>query len=148
MVCKCPPDTVTDINGNCKAILKDQPACLQNNDCQNSHVCRNGNCILACKLESCGQNAQCNSENHAGICSCPHGYSGNPYIECTFVNQYQQPIYECTSDYNCADDQVCSNTKCTNPCKNRNSCGTGAFCYVQSMYLSAKFSFVDHNNFI
>lgn len=131
MVCKCPPDTVSDSNGNCRPIISDQPACTNNNDCPNTDVCRNGNCVLACKIELCGINAQCVSQNHKGICSCPPKYEGNPYVECSYVRELP-PQYECYHHEDCASDRICNNGKCVNPCQNKNACGVGAFCYVES----------------
>lgn len=131
MVCMCPQDTVSDANGNCRAIIHDQPACTANNDCPNTDVCRNGNCILACRVENCGINAQCVSQNHRGTCSCPANYEGNPYVECSY-KALMIPTFECYNHEDCPDDRICSNGRCTNPCQNRNACGAEAFCYVQS----------------
>lgn len=138
MVCKCPPDTVSDVNGNCVKIIRDSQ-CSSDNDCPNTDVCRNGNCILACRDQTCGINAQCLSQNHKAVCNCPPKYEGNPYVECSFI-LIDEPKYECYSHEECPSDRICNNGRCTNPCQNKNACGVGAFCYVERKF-SIRFNF-------
>jgi hypothetical protein len=130
MICKCPPETVSDERGNCKEILREQPACTRDTDCSlDSDVCKDGNCVAACRFKQCGINAQCQSTNHHAICSCPHQYEGDAHIECRYRVIIQ--THECLQDEDCAGDKVCSNNQCINPCRDQNSCGRGAFCYVE-----------------
>lgn len=83
IMCQCPPDTYTDSNGRCKAIVYSEPQCHVDSDCNNREKCIKGFCIEACKIDICGINAQCKSYNHQSICTCAPGYIGNPHIECT-----------------------------------------------------------------
>lgn len=130
LVCKCPPDTVTDVNGNCPAIARDQPACRTDNECADHDKCINGYCVLACQVESCGVNAQCQSKGHRGVCSCDHGYQGNPHIECSKAQD--PPSAECYVDHDCPFDRACNQGKCINPCSLRQSCGIDAFCHAEN----------------
>lgn len=138
---------ISDENGNCRPIISYDPICKSDRDCLESERCTGGNCVTIChNLEKCGINAQCLPNNHQAICSCPPGYQGNAYIECRHI-QPPRPVDECFSDDECSYDKICSNKKCINPCdQNRNSCGRGAFCYVERKYHS--FFFFLNNNII
>lgn len=130
LVCKCPSDMITDPNGNCKPIIRDKPGCITHTDCPNTDQCIRGSCILSCRAESCGLNAQCLSQNHRAICSCAPEYQGNPHIECSLV---QREVYtaECYQEADCPFDRTCKNEKCVNPCSLRDSCGRGAYCHTE-----------------
>lgn len=82
-MCQCPPDTYTDPNGRCKAIIHVEQQCHIDSDCNTVEKCIKGSCIEACKVDICGINAQCKSLNHQALCTCPPGYVGNPHIECS-----------------------------------------------------------------
>ena len=58
------------------------PECKTDFDCGSQEKCHQGTCILACKLVSCGRNAQCLSEFHSAKCVCLSGYQGDPYSAC------------------------------------------------------------------
>lgn len=83
VICKCPIDMVTDATGRCVIIKQDQPICRTDADCADNDKCIRGNCILACRVDQCGINAQCLSNGHRAVCSCAPGYEGNPHIECS-----------------------------------------------------------------
>lgn len=128
LICKCPVDMVADANGNCKPIAVGEPGCKSNFDCPDSDICVRGSCSLACKVEPCGINAQCLSQNHRGQCSCARGYEGNPLKECSLIT-FRQPTRECTTNDDCPFDRSCKNEKCVNPCSY--SCGSN-FCHVEN----------------
>lgn len=132
LVCKCPIDMITDVSGNCKPIVRDQPACSSHNDCPDSDQCVRGSCVLACRAEPCGINAQCLSQGHRAICSCAPEYQGNPHVECALVPRENIPMPECYHDQDCPLDRTCKNEKCVNPCSLRDSCGRGAFCHAEN----------------
>jgi len=109
MICLCPPNTITDVNGQCKrigicqsyrklhwkwyfvycylisfftdAVLGDVQ-CHLDQDCANHETCLDGKCVDACLTIQCGFNAQCKSTSHTGICFCSQDFTGNAYIEC------------------------------------------------------------------
>ena len=64
-----------------------QPQCRVDSDCRDPDRCVQGSCQLACRVDQCGVNAQCDSQHHRAVCSCPPGYVGNPHIECT-IGEY------------------------------------------------------------
>lgn len=131
LVCTCPSDTVTDANGNCKPIVRPQPACTTHKDCPYTDQCVRGTCINACRVENCGLNAQCLAENHLAKCTCSPEYEGNPHIECSLSPRTPHPV-ECYHDDDCPFDRTCKNEKCVNPCSLRQSCGQGAFCHAEN----------------
>lgn len=55
--------------------------CENNDDCSPNLSCIRFKCIDPCP-RTCGQMAQCIVENHVPICTCPKGYSGDPFFEC------------------------------------------------------------------
>lgn len=154
VVCKCPPDTITDGQGRCQPIPQADVGCRSNTDCADSFKCIVGSCVLACSVDRCGINALCVSREHRGQCSCPTGYTGNALIECSpGMNQLRlaflffffnlnfsavprHPVAvtpaECYTDSDCANDRMCRNERCINPCVNPNPCGHGAFCYAEN----------------
>lgn len=83
IMCKCPPDTISDAQGNCRAIRHEEIGCRSDDECSDSDKCIQGSCIIACSVDRCGINAQCLSKQHRGLCSCPPGYTGNAHIECS-----------------------------------------------------------------
>lgn len=83
VMCRCPIDTTTDNAGRCVPVQPDQPGCRIDDECSDSDKCISGTCILACRVEQCGVNAQCLSKSHRAICTCAPGYEGNPHIECS-----------------------------------------------------------------
>ena len=132
LICKCPIDMVTDTNGNCKHIVRDEPGCRSHTDCPDSDQCIRGTCTLACRVEKCGINAQCLSQNHRAICTCAPEYEGNAHIECSLVPKQNIPSAECYSDNECAYDRTCKNGQCVNPCSLQESCGERAFCHAEN----------------
>uniref|UniRef100_A0A0K8SUK5 Protein lin-12 n=1 Tax=Lygus hesperus TaxID=30085 RepID=A0A0K8SUK5_LYGHE len=55
--------------------------CSDSNDCGASKVCKNNQCVDVC-AGNCGSNAQCLARNHVPVCSCPAGYTGDPFTSC------------------------------------------------------------------
>ena len=58
--------------------------CVDHRDCLDIESCQNGHCVDPCQhpRQRCGENAQCEAINHATRCSCPTGFTGNPYMYC------------------------------------------------------------------
>lgn len=52
-----------------------------NTDCASDRTCFNNKCVDPC-LGTCGQNAECRVINHAPLCYCFSGYTGNPLHAC------------------------------------------------------------------
>lgn len=60
-----------------------RPECTINSDCMPDRACINHKCVDACASCPCGDQARCHAINHNPICSCPLGYTGDPFIRCT-----------------------------------------------------------------
>ena len=70
-----------------------RPECSVSTDCAPDKACRNRKCIDPC-IGTCGSNARCNTVNHSPICSCPSGYSGDPFKRCfVFESRFQDLFF-------------------------------------------------------
>ena len=58
-----------------------RPECLLSSECQLTKACVQQHCVDLCP-GTCGANAECKVVNHNPICSCPRGYSGDPFFNC------------------------------------------------------------------
>ena len=61
-----------------------RPECVSNSECSPSQACRNLKCHDPCK-DTCGNNAECRVVGHNPICSCPLGYTGDPFTGCRII---------------------------------------------------------------
>lgn len=61
-----------------------RPECSTSSDCEQSRACVNQRCIDPCP-GSCAPNARCQVRGHNPICTCPQGYSGDPFVNCYVV---------------------------------------------------------------
>lgn len=64
---------------NCRA------ECTVNSDCPSNKACINQKCRDPCP-GSCGLQTECHVHQHAAICSCREGYTGNPFQSC-YINE-------------------------------------------------------------
>ena len=74
-VCSCLPGFI-DRPPNCR------PECVVHQDCRADQACIGQKCRDPCP-GSCGAGADCLVRNHNPICSCPSGYTGDPFTQCT-----------------------------------------------------------------
>lgn len=58
-----------------------RPECLVNSDCPSNRACTRNKCIDPCP-GTCGVNADCQVVNHAPLCTCRNGYTGDPFQQC------------------------------------------------------------------
>lgn len=58
-----------------------RPECTVNSECQSNLACMREKCKDPCP-GSCGIGAQCNVINHTPMCTCPEGYTGDPFRNC------------------------------------------------------------------
>lgn len=75
-VCKCPDGFSGNPYEECKA------ECIYDTQCGRKEKCINMKCVPSCNLLKCGENADCNVNNHNPFCTCITNYYGNPYIKC------------------------------------------------------------------
>lgn len=109
---KCPERQIC-VQGVCV------PGCNSHRDCGDDMSCSSKLCQLACHEKSCGKNAICLPTRHRAVCSCPSGFSGDPFSECK--------AYECQQDEDCGADEACQvEGKCKNVCAG--ACGANAIC--------------------
>lgn len=58
-----------------------RPECIASTDCPQNKACINEKCENPC-TNACGQNTLCNVRNHNPLCSCPPGFTGDPFANC------------------------------------------------------------------
>lgn len=64
-----------------------RPECVVSSDCILSKACSNQKCRDPCS-GTCGISAKCHVVNHNPICSCPPGFTGNPFVQCSQIRKY------------------------------------------------------------
>lgn len=89
-VCSCQPNYI-GAPPSCR------PECLVSADCPQDRACINQKCTDPCP-GTCGVNARCQVVNHNPICSCPPGFSGDPFAQCA-RDQSKVPSVYCLSFY-------------------------------------------------
>ena len=58
--------------------------CSSDFECSPSQACQNRRCINPCTTEKpCSQTAICSVKSHRASCTCPPGFEGDPYRQCT-----------------------------------------------------------------
>lgn len=68
-----------------------RPECTINSDCPSNKACMNQKCRDPCP-GSCGLGANCAVLNHIPICTCPEGYTGDPFANC-YLKPQRKIIY-------------------------------------------------------
>lgn len=74
-VCTCLPE-YRGIPPSCR------PECIVNAECPLHLACINKKCVDPCP-NICGLKAQCITKNHNPICTCPAGFTGDPFTFCS-----------------------------------------------------------------
>lgn len=125
-----------NLNGHCRVIngaaICTYPECITNDDCSYDRSCYNQKCSDPC-INACGVNAVCKAINHKPICSCPVGYEGSPFVQCSLLDKKSLPPRpECISDSECSNDKACINQQCKSPCAEGHVCAQNAECHVQA----------------
>ena len=72
--CSCSPNYMGS-PPNCR------PECTINPDCPSNRVCMGEKCRDPCP-GSCGVGAICSAIRHTPMCSCPEGFTGDPFTNC------------------------------------------------------------------
>lgn len=90
-----------------------RPECSINSECPSNEACINEKCRDPC-LGSCGFNAMCSVSNHIPICTCPEGFTGDPFTTCNVqpVNQPIEPLDKCNPSP-CGSNAQCNDGQCT-----------------------------------
>ena len=105
--------------------------CLTDPECPDDKACRNEKCVDPC---DCAPNALCTARNHRGYCTCPPGYTGDPYQGgCTKIPEII-PDVGCKEDRECQSKHACiienGYGTCRNPCLVYEPCARDARCEV------------------
>lgn len=58
-----------------------RPECVVQSECPLDKACFNQKCVDPCP-GTCGFGARCRVVNHNPICSCPSGFTGDPFTSC------------------------------------------------------------------
>ncbi|KAG5895966.1 hypothetical protein JTB14_027966 [Gonioctena quinquepunctata] len=91
-----------------------RPECVINSDCSSNLACIKDKCRDPCP-GACGTATMCSVLNHTPICSCPEGYTGDPFISCQpKPPQLEEPIE--TDPCNpspCGANSQCDNGICS-----------------------------------
>lgn len=77
--CSCSNDYI-GLPPNCR------PECTINSECVSNLACIRQKCKDPCP-GSCGFGARCTVINHVPVCTCPEGYSGDPFSSCSPQSQ-------------------------------------------------------------
>lgn len=85
-VCSCTQNYFGDAYSGCR------PECTLNTDCSPNKACINNRCIDPCP-GTCGQNAKCDVNNHIPACSCPSGYTGDPFTLCRIIPEIRKKSF-------------------------------------------------------
>lgn len=67
-----------------------RPECSTNADCSLDKACLRSKCVNPCS-GICAQNALCEVVNHIPVCSCPNGYTGDPFTNCRITEVKPNP---------------------------------------------------------
>lgn len=73
--CTCLPNYIGNPYERCR------PECVHNSECLSTLVCIRNKCEDPCP-GTCGPNANCKVINHAPLCTCNQGYTGDPFRYC------------------------------------------------------------------
>ncbi|QQP34980.1 Putative LOC101893139, partial [Caligus rogercresseyi] len=120
-VCTCAPGFYGDPEIECT-----ERVCTSDNECEETHACRNGECTHVCGPDDlpCGGQAECQGVAHLATCYCPAGLTGDPFVTCN--------IASCTDNSDCPTDKECVNKLCVDSCSISNPCGSKSECKVKN----------------
>lgn len=86
-----------------------RPECSVSSECAQDKACVNLRCVDPCP-GTCGNEAVCKVTNHNPICSCPAGYSGDPFVRC--APWQQEPEAPKANDNPCVPSPCGPNSQC------------------------------------
>ncbi|XP_065203544.1 neurogenic locus notch homolog protein 2-like [Planococcus citri] len=142
-ICQCIAGTSGDPYTGCNR------ACETGKDCYEGSACIRHKCVDRCP-GLCGVDADCYTLNHSPLCSCPAGYTGNPYSICipTYHSTEKPPIEHACQPSPCGPNSECrtneqqavcsclpgyvgSPPNCTRPCDLSSDCEKDEICLKQ-----------------
>lgn len=102
-VCSCPPEYIGNPYESCR------PECVISAECSRDKACIRNKCVDPCP-GTCGQDARCDVINHIPVCSCPSGYTGDPFTHCR-VAEEPKPV---SQQNPCSPSPCGPNSQCRN----------------------------------
>ncbi|KAI5642548.1 Bm8 interacting protein 2d-4 precursor [Phthorimaea operculella] len=134
-VCACLPGHSGDPLSQCIRI-----ECVDNSECRSTQSCVNQHCVNPCD-GTCGINANCDVRNHVPVCSCPAGYTGNPFSSCRIADPeeacHPSPCGPNTKCHVANNQAICTClpgyrgsplTGCRHECESDGECGASQSC--------------------
>lgn len=100
--CTCLPEYIGNPYESCR------PECVLNSECSRDKACLRNKCRDPCP-GTCGQNAQCDVINHIPVCSCPAGYTGDPFSVCRLQEKVAPPVINVCTPSPCGPNSECRN---------------------------------------
>ena len=101
--CSCLPEYFGDAYVQCT------PECVINSDCPRDKACLRNKCKDPCP-GVCGVDAICEVYNHVPTCTCPEGYTGDPFSYCRIAPTQPPPsrvVLEPCSPNPCGPHSIC-----------------------------------------
>eukprot|EP00121_Abeoforma_whisleri_P005603 Awhi_evm1s5082 len=143
--CKCDKEG----NSQCterKCIIHTTPfctfECTSDSMCDGDQACISNERVDPCADSPCGTGATCEVINHRPVCSCPSGFSGNPFTRCLDIDECEDP-----SKSNCDENAVCFNTDGGFQCECQGGFeGDGHFCEETKSCRTCNFGYNDGCN--
>lgn len=86
-----------------------RPECTSNSECSLDKACQNNKCRDPCP-GTCGSGARCTVVSHNPFCTCPPGYTGDPFTRCQHV---QLVVHDEEPKNPCQPSPCGPNAKCT-----------------------------------
>lgn len=102
-ICTCLPEYQGNPYESCR------PECVGSSECSRDKACIRYKCIDPCP-GTCGQNAICDVVNHIPACSCPDGFTGDPFTHCRVMD----PISPGSRTDPCNPSPCGPNSQCRN----------------------------------
>lgn len=81
--CYCSPGYEGNAYDNVRGCRRE---CEINSDCTDKLACVRNKCVDPC-IGVCGTLAICQAEKHIPVCTCPPGYTGDPFFGCTVLER-------------------------------------------------------------
>lgn len=137
--CSCLPEYQGDPYVGCR------PECVLNTECPSNKACIRNKCVDPCP-GTCGYNALCDVYNHVPMCRCPHGMTGNAFVQCDIepqpvVTNPCQPspcgpnsrcrVYQNTAVCSCIESYIGNPPSCRPECTINSDCAPQRACQNQ-----------------
>lgn len=100
-VCTCISEYIGNPYESCR------PECVLSTECSRDKACIRNKCVDPCP-GTCGQNARCDVINHIPTCSCPDGFTGDPFTNCRVASPPPARRDPCNPSP-CGPNSMCKN---------------------------------------